>query len=255
MNLKYSINTTLILITSLLLISCLNNNPQSGHTAKNIIHKSIIGTGLDNLKPGKSSFEFRNKYYTYSYTQGGKFLYTRSQTDSSGNTIKDELSNNGLIRSINDTIINLNAEDEQKYSNSINSVIYFAFLPLWLEDDAVIASYLGTEEINHIQYFKIKVEFQEEGGGEDFNDRFIYWFNPNDNSVDFLAYQYFTNEGGMRFREAYNPQLVNGVLFQDYYNYKPSSEIQLTDIAKAYQNNELELLSEIKLENPQVYLQ
>ncbi len=53
----------------------------------------------------------------------------------------------------------------------------------------------------------------------------------------------------MRFREALNPRRVNGLLFQDYYNFKPVSEMGLDSIDDAYVRGELELLSEILMEN------
>ncbi|MEQ8812483.1 MAG: DUF6503 family protein, partial [Imperialibacter sp.] len=63
--------------------------------------------------------------------------------------------------------------------------------------------------------------FQQEGGGKDFEDVFIYWFDKDSYQLDYLAYYYNTDETGIRFREAYNRQTVDGILFQDYINYAP----------------------------------
>jgi hypothetical protein len=111
---------------------------------------------------------------------------------------------------------------------------------------------MGMKEINGKNYHKIRVTFGQEGGGDDFQDVFIYWFEEQSLSMDYMAYLYFTDGGGMRFREAINPRRVNGVLFQDYYNFKPPEEMPLDSIDDAYMAGELELLSEILMENIQV---
>ncbi len=59
-----------------------------------------------------------------------------------------------------------------------------------------------------------KLTFNEDSGGDDFEDVFIYWFNTETYRMDYLAYEYHTDEGGMRFREAFNPREINGVLMQ-----------------------------------------
>ena len=102
------------------------------------------------------------------------------------------------------------------------------------------------------RYADKRVTFDEEGGGEDFNDVFIYWMNKETNTMDFLAYQYFTEGGGIRFREAYNPREVGGFLFQDYNNFKPTTGIELIDMDKAFEMGEMEQVSEIVLEDIKV---
>ena len=64
--------------------------------------------------------------------------------------------------------------------------------------------------------------------------------------MDYLAYLYHTDGGGMRFREAINPRRVNGVLIQDYINFKPEDEsMDINNISELYENGELEELSRI----------
>jgi hypothetical protein len=54
----------------------------------------------------------------------------------------------------------------------------------------------------------------------------------------------------VRFREATNARSINGILFQDYINYKPKTEdIALAELEKLFLSDELEKLSEINLEN------
>ena len=59
----------------------------------------------------------------------------------------------------------------------------------------------------------------------------------------------------MRFREAYNERYVNGLRFVDYNNFKSEDvSIQLFDLGKIFENNQLKLLSKIELENINVDL-
>jgi hypothetical protein len=129
-------------------------------------------------------------------------------------------------------------------------VHYFTQLPLRLKDDAVQISNLGKEEIEDKTYHKLEVKFSEKGGGVDFEDIYIYWIDTEDYALDYLAYSFLVNGGGLRFRKAINRRTVNGVVFQDYENYKPKVKSnKLEEIGKMYENQELELLSLIENES------
>ena len=68
-----------------------------------------------------------------------------------------------------------------------------------------------------------------------------------------MAYSYAENDGtGYRFRKAYNPRKINGILFLDYINYKPKGEIKITDFEELFKKGDLEELSKIELLNIQV---
>jgi hypothetical protein len=68
-----------------------------------------------------------------------------------------------------------------------------------------------------------------------------------------MAYSYEETDGiGLRFRKAYNPRTVNGILFLDYINLKPKTETQITDMEDLYKKGKLEELSKIELVNLQV---
>jgi hypothetical protein len=59
----------------------------------------------------------------------------------------------------------------------------------------------------------------------------------------------------MRFREAYNERYITGLRFVDYNNYKTeNTTIPLENLAKAFEADELKLLSKIELENIKVDL-
>jgi hypothetical protein len=234
-------------------IACSVFDKEEASPAQLFVDKAIAFSGTKALKNGAASFTFRNKLYTYSRNKSS-FEYTRIERDSTRTVIKTIYSSAGTSRYIGNKQIGLNEKQKEAYSSSLNSVMYFAFLPLWLNDPAVNKELIGEVKIKGKSYNKIKVTFAKEGGGEDFNDVFYYWFDKSDSSLDYLAYQYFTHEGGMRFREAYNSRKISGVIIQDYKNMKPKEgkTYTLDKLDKAFENGDLEELSLIELEEMSV---
>jgi len=142
-----------------------------------------------------------------------------------------------------------------RYSNSINSVHYFSVLPFGLNDKAVQKKLLKPTTLMGKEYYKVEVTFSKNGGGEDFEDVFIYWVGKEDFLIDYLAYSYHTNNGGKRFRVLKEQCVKNGIRFVDYHNYKPLRKtISLIDIDKAFENKQLKKVSEIILEDINVRL-
>ncbi len=236
-------------ITVLILLawSCGTTPP----TAQEIVDEAIEASGTSQMANASATFTFRDISYTYD-SDNGKFSYARIQKDSVGNVVKDVLNNDGLIRYINGEEAAITDEKRTAYTSSVNSVIYFAFLPASLNDAAVNKSLVGTVEIAEKSYYKIKVTFNAEGGGEDYEDVFYYWFDTEDYSMDYLAYSYNEDDGqGIRFRIAYNTRVVNGITIQDYKNLKPTikDSVPLADIDQAYINGQLTQLSLIDLED------
>lgn len=223
-------------------------------TAQEIVDQSIKASGTLKLKDGTATFNFRDKGYTYRMKEGA-FEYSRTQKDTARNVIKDVLTNQGLERLINGEVVALDDKKREAYSASINSVIYFAFLPLSLNDAAVIKEYVGKSSIKGAEYHKVKVTFKAEGGGEDFEDVFYYWFDTEDYSMDYLAYSYQEEDGqGVRFREAFNVRNISGAVVQDYRNYKPKQEAEfsLENIDQAFEEEKLTLLSLIELKDVRI---
>jgi hypothetical protein len=68
--------------------------------------------------------------------------------------------------------------------------------------------------------------------------------------VDYLAYSYHTDGGGVRFRKAIKKHEIGGLILQDYENYKPADEsAPVEEMEALYKAGKLQLLSEILLEN------
>ncbi len=216
--------------------------------AQQIVNLAIQAHGGKAYNDFKASFDFRSHHFKIRI-DGPKFTYERFGTDSIG-TYHDVLDNKGFVRFRNNNRQTLNDKNKNIFRNSLNSVVYFALLPHFLNDPAVNKKYLGMAEIKGEHYYKIEVSFDEKGGGDDYQDIFIYWFHQDEYTMDYLAYKYHTNEGGIRFRDAFNVRSLSGILFADYHNYKGLYEQEpLVEHDSLFNNNRLELLSEIELRN------
>ena len=236
----------LLLISALLITSC---KPETKTTsAQQIIDNSIEFSNLNKVKKATVSFDFRKNSYS-AQRNNGDFRLTKTVKNDLL-VVKDVLSNNNFQRFVNDSLVTLSKKKEDSYRNSVNSVHYFSVLPLGLNDKAVHKKLLEPVTIKGKEYHKIQVTFSEDGGGDDFDDVFIYWFAKDTFQLDYLAYKYHTNGGGIRFRDVKEEKRVNGIRFVDYNNYKPSSyEIDFFTIDKLYQEDKLKKISEIVLDN------
>ncbi len=131
--------------------------------------------------------------------------------------------------------------------------MYFFQLPRPLNDQAVVPKYLGLTKILNERYWTIKVTFKENGGGKDYQDEFRYWININNGQIDYLAYNYLTEGGGTRFRQAVNKQSKKGFIFQDYINFKPKVKfISLDSLPIFFESGNLIKVSNIKNKNIRV---
>ena len=126
-------------------------------------------------------------------------------------------------------------------------------LPFGLNAPAAKKKLLGELSIKGEVYYKILVSFDQVGGGVDYEDVFVYWVHKKSFTVDYFAYSYKVDGGGMRFREAYNPRQVNGIRFVDYNNYKPlKADVSVTAIDALFEAGALKLLSKIETERIEV---
>ena len=239
------------LIILLVLSAACQSPKEPTPSAQEIIDASIKAHGGDVYQDFAAAFTFRDKDYTIQKA-GEAFTYTRTFAKE-GDTLHDVLANGAFTRQINGQVTAVPDTMATKYANSVNSVAYFALLPAPLNDPAAKKQYLGQEAIKGINYHKIKVTFAEEGGGDDFDDVFIYWIHPENSHMDYLAYEYHVNGGGIRFRETINPREMGGIRWQDYVNYKAEvGKVALEDTGKAFEKGELKELSRILLENVKV---
>lgn len=240
-------NFILICLAAILITSCNSNltDPQK------IIDKAIAASGGEKYLDATIEFDFRDRHYV-STRKGGMYTYERITKDSM-NTTHDFLSNDGFRREINGAAVEVVDSMKVKYTSSVNSVIYFALLPYGLNDTSVKKKFLGETQLENKEQYIVEISFGEEGGGEDFEDVFIYWINKKEFTIDYLAYSFDEGKGlEYRFRKAYNPRKVNGITFFDYINYQPTVDTKITELEALYKKSELKELSKIELLNIEV---
>lgn len=236
----------LINIASFCILALVGCEKKENH-ASEIIQNAIEAHGGNGYDTLDLRFQFRDRKYEIE-KKGGSFTYKRIFSDSTGRRVMDVLNNDGFTRTIDNAIQSLPDKEEKAFSNALNSVVYFALIPYGLNDKAVIKKYVGETLINGVKYHEIQISFEEEGGGTDFEDVFLYWINADTYFVDYMAYSFHVNGGGLRFREAINRRKVGDIYLQDYINYKPyESDLPLDSIMIQFKNNKLEKLSEINL--------
>ena len=237
-----------IILLFLILVSCSNSSHIS---TSQIINKSIKAHGWDQ-EDFSIVFDFRD--YQYELKRKNKFYSFQRTTKKEGNVVKDLMSSKKkLKRFINNKYVELSDSMTNVFSNSLNSVMYFFQLPRPLKDQAVITKYLGLAKIFNEKYWTIKVTFKENGGGKDYQDEFRYWININNGQIDYLAYNYLTEGGGTRFRQAVNKQLNQGFIFQDYINFKPNVKfVSLDSLPILFEAGNLIKVSNIKNKNIRV---
>ncbi len=233
-----------IAFAALFLASC-----SSGGNANSIIKKSIAFYGMDELDGKTIDFDFRERHFTVKFNKGD-FFYESTFKDDSLGLIKDQLSNHGFVREQNGLVVPLSQKDSVKYAEALNSVVYFAFLPLKLKDDAVQTKFLQSVQVKGKEYNQIEVSFDTENGGSHYDDIYYYWFDAKDSSMDYFAY----SKGGNRFRAKNGLISSDGLHLQNYINLESDSteKRDLKDYYILFEQDKLNTLSHITLENLRV---
>jgi len=202
------------------------------------------------------SFTLRGEAFTVA-RNGGAFAYTRSFEDDEGRRVADTLSNDGLARTVDGEPAEIPEDEQGAALTAVNSVVYFALLPYFLQDPAVQARYLGADTVRTQAYHQVEVTFAAEDGGTDHEDRFIYWFHAEARTMDYLAYYFHTDDAGSRLRVAENPRTVAGIRFQDYGNYEAPHLME--DTIERYGHyvgtDSLQRISDVELHDIAVELQ
>ena len=214
--------------------------------ALSILDRAHEAHGGQRYHQANYGFTFRDKQFEF-ITKNGNETYS-SFYDKEGKTYFDRIEGGAFYRLIDDVPQTLSEKETNSGFEALNSVIYFATLPHKLRDPAVNLFTAGTATIKGKTYDVLRVNFDEEGGGVDHDDNFLYWINQETDRIDYLAYDYKTNKGGVRFRSAFNPRVVAGILFQDYVNYKAPLGTLLADLPGLFEKGELEELSIIATE-------
>lgn len=227
------------------------NNPSDDRSIE-IIDRSIRAMGGSILDHAEITFDFRDQSLSY-YNDDGNYRYTRVFPDTAGRKITDTLTNRDFFRYIDGQKLKLSAERKASLQGGVNSIVYFAFLPYKLHDPGVIKEYVGQVTIKGTSYDKIKVRFHNPEDIAAHTDIYFYYFDPEDASLDYFAYKFLEDGGGIRFRVAYNERTIDGLTIRDYVNYMAEIDsVNFSQIEDSYNNDELKELSRIELRNVRV---
>jgi hypothetical protein len=221
--------------------------------AAGIVEDAVRRHGGDLFEHARISFKFREAEFDV-LQDGGSFRYERRYTDGEGRSVVEAMDNEGTYMEVDGEPVELTPEERYRVETVVNSTVYFGFLPFRLLDPAAHHRDLGPIEVLGQPYRMIEVTFDRDGGGTDWEDRFIHWIHEEERTLDYFAYRYHRDGGGTRFRRGINRREVDGLLIQDFENYR-ATEDAVTDIAeytRLMESGALELLSVLELEQVRV---
>jgi len=233
------------------------NDTDAPPSAEAVVDSALATHGASILDRAVVTFTFRGDRYRIRQNDG-RFHYRRAYTDSLGRAVQEGFTNAGVYRVVDDDTVSLSDDEQSSVRTTVNSVSYFALLPHSLGDAAVQPHYSGRDTLNGVPYHRIRVTFQQQGGGQDWQDVFIYWFRTDTYAMDYLSYAFGLAPGdtdtGTRFREAYNVRRINGVRVADYMNY--TSDTLATDRMHLYpdlwRQDALERVSRVEIDSVEV---
>lgn len=237
-------------LAALLLMGCSADEKEL--TADQIISKAVETHGGRLYNDMEVQFDFRGRHFRAKITEG-TYEYERTY-EADGRLVKDLIKNDKYQRILGQREIQLKENELSNYKTATNTVIYFALLPFNLDNPVVNRQLMRSVEIKGKQYYKVEITYGKNGGGKDFEDVYVYWVHKENFTIDYLAYSFNINGGGVRFREAYNARTINGIRFQDYINYTIDKDYPAQELDYAFVSDQLREISRIDLDNIQVNL-
>ncbi len=242
----------------LVLAACARPAPQGDPEALALLDRARAHHGSALLDRAEVSFQFRGTPFVLR-RDGGRFRYARTTTDSLGRTVEDVVDNDGTHRFVDGAPVPLDSAEAARTETAVNSVAYFALLPAPLADPAVRARRLTPERVGGRDYDRVEVTFAQDGGGQDHQDRYVYWLRQSDGEVGHYAYTYDVTPGdtaraatGTRFRVPLGSRRVGGVLFQDWRNLSADSLERLEAFGDVYDRGLAFDVSEVVLDSVRV---
>lgn len=217
-----------------------------------LVRRAVEAHGVERLRSARVEFVFRGDRFAMARRKG-RFWYERLRQTTEGRNERLVLGNDGAGLFLNGRPVNVPPDQLGALGESLNSVVYFASLPLPLLDAAVRVERRPDQEVDGVPHQVLKVSFRQEGGGTDHDDEFRYWLDPKTGLIAYMAYSYARNEGGVRFRVPLKRHEVKGIVFTDWANYGNEDETTpLDDLPKLWKAGQLPKLSEIELEQIRV---
>ncbi|KAB2840392.1 MAG: hypothetical protein F9K45_09035 [Melioribacteraceae bacterium] len=234
-------------VVMIFMFQCCAPDPQQ------IVNEAITNSGWDRFNNTNVEFDFRGTHYKI-FHNNGNYVYEKIFLDTAQGIIREGMTNDSTYKELNGLSILLDEKETARIRNSINQVVYFNLLPYKLNDKAVIKNYIGESTVNDKEYYKIRITFSESGGGDDYDDWYIYWFEKNTKAMDYFAYYYtIKGESATRFRVVKKVHSINGFIFYDWENFT-SEEIgeQIENFDKLYTEGKVKKVSDIELNNIEV---
>ena len=189
-------------------------------------------------KSGCFHLETRAYRDGFHYTVSGRSRDAELEVASSGE---------GLTVSKDGKPLVLGPGDDQRYRDWAMARIYFCFLPYRLNDPGVHKKDLGLVDWDGRRLHRVKVTFEPESS-TDATDQYIYWFDPESARLEYFAYSYDDNGGGLRFRRTVNHRRVGGVLFFDQENFGVEGPgLSVDAIDPAYVREKMRHISTVRL--------
>ena len=231
--------------------------PQGDADALALLERARAAHGSAALDRAEVRFSFRGTPFVLR-RDGGAFRYARTVADSLGRTVEEVVDNDGARRLVGGAEVALDSAEAAALATAVNSVAYFALLPAPFADPAVRATALGPGAVGGEWFDRVGVAFARDGGGADWDDRYVYWLRP-DGRVAYYAYSYEPDpadtsraETGTRFRELVAERRVGGVLFQDWRNLTADSVGALADFGAAHGAGRTFVVSDVVLDSVRV---
>lgn len=217
---------------------------------QSVVDRAIARHGGPVMDNARIEFDFREYHFVLD-RHDGLFSYSRTYTDSTGRVHEEIINNDGTFKNIDGDPVPVDSTLQRRIGDNVNSVAYFTLLPNPLNDAAVIKNDLGTVSMKGELYRKIGITFTPDGGGRDYQDRFLVWISEQEYTMDYFAYYYFTDETGSRFRVADSIHSVGGVRLADYLNltYDGLTARTIEHYDRLYNADSLRLVSEVRIEN------
>ena len=245
-------------VLALTLAACQQAAPQGDAEALALIDRAREHHGSAVLDRAEVTFSFRGTPFVLR-RDGGRFRYARATTDSLGRTVEEAVDNDGAHRTVDGAEVALDSAEAARVATAVNSVAYFALLPAGLADPAVRARRLAPDRVGGQDYDRVEVSFAQDGGGQDHQDRYVYWLRPSDGEIGHYAYSYLETPGdtaraatGTRFRVPIGARRVGGVLFQDWQNLSADSSGRLERFGALYDAGRTFEVSQVVLDSVRV---
>lgn len=232
--------------------------PQGDPEALALLERSRQTHGSGRLDGAEVAFSFRGTPFVLR-RDGSRFRYARTLTDERGRTVEEVVDNDGAHRFVDGVEAPLTADGAARLATAVNSVAYFALLPAPLADPAVRARMLAPDTVGGDVLDRVEVMFAQEGGGADWDDRYVYWLRRPDARIERYAYTYEPSPGdtsrtetGTRFRVPLGATEAAGVVFQDWVNLTADSVGALERLATLHEAGETFEVSRVVLDSVRV---